>query len=687
MEELKKAVEMHQQGNLREAANICRQVLEQEPDNVNAMHLLGIMEQENGQSQAAIDLFTRALEKNPEDPILYNNLAATFMSLGELEQAEKQLQKALDIDGTQAESYSNLGRLQYRLGKLDDAEKNLQLALRVRPDYPLALNTRGLVELRQGKVEQAIKTLKKSIEVDPDIPDSHLSLGKALQRQDAPGLAIQCFENALELQGDYLEAQIALAGAQMQACLMDAASATLRKALKHNPNRPEPSVAVGDLFRIQGNFSEALQRYERAVRLQPSFAEGYLAAAELLREIGETMEASALLRDAVRLAPDQIDAQTMLAECLIEEGDTDTAASHVVTALEFEPLHALANVAHARISAARGATDQGLKQLEALLKHALARGDRTAALMARAQLLDSQGEHAAAFEAARQGNEQLRGESPRPLAPETRPLDEETLLRLREWAAAEPFEEYPEPPDDGRPEARVMVDFPFSGGDVVRRLLNEQKKLHLFRLGGTLDGLWREFVADPEQLQRLKFVGATQESRQRRQYWRTIRQHLPQGIEQEKVIDWTGLRGPLVGPLHRFFPQMKVLFLLRDPRDVVLDAFMNNRRWHPLMPMFIDVETAARSYADYMDTVCAYRDRLPDMFHTIQFEQFLKDPQQGLSTAGEWLGYEELSIDKDLMPVIDRARKQSSRWQNYAEQLQPAADILAPLVERFGYGD
>ena len=114
---------------------------------------------------------------------------------------------------------------------------------------------------------------------------------------------------------------------------------------------------------------------------------------------------------------------------------------------------------------------------------------------------------------------------------------------------------------------------------------------------------------------------------------------------------------------------------------------MNNRCWHPFMPMFVDVESAARSYVDYMETICAYQDRLPDMFHTIRFEQFLKDPQQALSAAGEWLGHWDVSVDEELTPIIDRAREQASRWQNYAEQLQPAVGVLAPLVERFGYGD
>jgi hypothetical protein len=114
---------------------------------------------------------------------------------------------------------------------------------------------------------------------------------------------------------------------------------------------------------------------------------------------------------------------------------------------------------------------------------------------------------------------------------------------------------------------------------------------------------------------------------------------------------------------------------------------MNNRRWHPFMPMFVDVETAARSYADYMDTVCTYQDRLPDMFHTIRFEELLEDPQQSLSAAGEWLGHDDLTMNEDLMSIVERARKRSSRWQNYAQQLQPTMDTLAPLAKRFGYGD
>src|SRR5438045_2558026 len=64
----------HQAGRWAEAEAIYRQVLAQCPDHVGAMHLLGVLACQTGQTDAAIDLIRRAIAINPTAAECHHNL-------------------------------------------------------------------------------------------------------------------------------------------------------------------------------------------------------------------------------------------------------------------------------------------------------------------------------------------------------------------------------------------------------------------------------------------------------------------------------------------------------------------------------------------------------------------------------------------------------------------------------------
>ena len=58
---LQKAGSLHQSGKLQQAKNIYQQILEMEPENADALHLLGLISYQFGQSETAITLIKQAL--------------------------------------------------------------------------------------------------------------------------------------------------------------------------------------------------------------------------------------------------------------------------------------------------------------------------------------------------------------------------------------------------------------------------------------------------------------------------------------------------------------------------------------------------------------------------------------------------------------------------------------------------
>ena len=68
---LQQAVLLHQKGQLSEAAALYCQILAREPGNADALHLLGVIEFQNGNPAAAIALIDRAVAVNLDQWVLF----------------------------------------------------------------------------------------------------------------------------------------------------------------------------------------------------------------------------------------------------------------------------------------------------------------------------------------------------------------------------------------------------------------------------------------------------------------------------------------------------------------------------------------------------------------------------------------------------------------------------------------
>ncbi|PWC35730.1 glycosyltransferase [Azospirillum sp. TSO22-1] len=79
---LGRAVALHQQGRLEEAAALYAQVLAQEPGNAGALHLSGVAARQSGRAAEAVLRIANAANRDPTLPGLHHNLALAVASLG-----------------------------------------------------------------------------------------------------------------------------------------------------------------------------------------------------------------------------------------------------------------------------------------------------------------------------------------------------------------------------------------------------------------------------------------------------------------------------------------------------------------------------------------------------------------------------------------------------------------------------
>lgn len=118
-EAVQSALKNLQAGNMQEAENLLKGILSVQPDNINALHFLGLVYYETKNYDLAIEYIKKALCLSPSYADAYNNLGLALKEKGELNEAIMCYQKALALKPDFKMAYDNLRNLLLYSGYID----------------------------------------------------------------------------------------------------------------------------------------------------------------------------------------------------------------------------------------------------------------------------------------------------------------------------------------------------------------------------------------------------------------------------------------------------------------------------------------------------------------------------------------------------------------------------------------
>ena len=336
-EALDLAVKQHQSGNVQEAESLYRQVLQADPKNHVALHLLGVVAFQAGKGEQACHYILESLRIHPDYAEGFSNLGLVFMHLGRLEDAVTSLKQAVRLNPRYAEAHNNLGLALQRVGKLGDAKNHWKKAIRINPECAEAHHNLGAALQQQGRLKDAVTSLKDALRVRPNYPEAYNTLGLALRMQGKLGEAVAAWETAVQQKPAFPEAHNNLGLARREQGRLDDAIISLREAVRLKPDYADGQSNLGAALKEQGLLTEAADSLLQSIRLNPNSADAYSNLSLVLLEQGRPDEAIVRLQEALRINPQFAEAHNNMGMAQREFGRLEAAIASFERALQIQP--------------------------------------------------------------------------------------------------------------------------------------------------------------------------------------------------------------------------------------------------------------------------------------------------------------------------------------------------------------
>jgi tetratricopeptide (TPR) repeat protein len=481
------------------------------------------------------------------------------------------------------------------------------------------------------------------------------------------------------------------------------ACADLEQARALTPRDPVILNALGRCRIGAGRYIDAITACEAALAENPAFAIAYYNKGCAHEQLGELNTASLDYRKALQLEPNIADALARLAGLESRRGQHADARALADRALALNPKHAIAEFAHIVSDLA----EDNFKAAEERARKVIREPETTAQARANAQsflgdALDGQGRFSEAFACYTQANSELRQIFAEQYA------DRETGRKLagrlgREFGAiskdAWQGSASPAVPKNTADGLVFLVGFPRAGTTLLGQVLAAHSRVATIVERPVLGMALREFIQTPGGLARLASLPQKDIDRHRQKFWANV-ELLGIPVRGKILIEQTPLNTLHLPLVAKLFPEAKVVFAVRDPRDVVLSCFRRQFVLNDYVYELLTLDGTACFYDETMKLASRYRECLTLPLIESRNEDLVADFEGRTRMLCDFLDLEwedtlrhfagsaaarQIATPSALQVSRGISNEGIGHWRNYAAQLDAVLPVLAPWVERFGY--
>ena len=162
---------------------------------------------EAGDIAGAESLYRELLDQQPDHVEASTALGSLLDDLGRLDEAEAVFRRLVEGDAPTASAYCNLGVMLFKQGRAAEALEALQRAVSMQPGYAIALDNLGATLAKLERYDEAEQSIRAALAVDERNPSVHNNLGTLLMRRH-DDTALACFDRALAIDPAFFDAHV-----------------------------------------------------------------------------------------------------------------------------------------------------------------------------------------------------------------------------------------------------------------------------------------------------------------------------------------------------------------------------------------------------------------------------------------------------------------------------------------------
>lgn len=477
----------------------------------------------------------------------------------------------------------------------------------------------------------------------------------------------------------------------------------LRRAAEIAPTDLSSRNALGlCLLRLERP-AEALEQFDALLKLNPSLPYAHASHGNSLLALGAISEAEASFRRALAIEPNHAIALAGLAHIASGRGAYPEARTWAERALALVPGYPDAVMSLAAAELGERQKPQAEARIRALLsdprlaplEHAYANG-----LLG--DILDAENRPPQAFAAYTACNEELQRLYAARFTGEDNALEYvRSMTRYYERARPEDWNmRAPAAPDPSGVRGHVfLLGFPRSGTTLLEVILEGHPNVvSLEEKESLIDGVL-EFMRRPEDLERLYRAPAAALAPLRAAYWQRVADAGAQ-VAGKMFVDKHPLNTLKLPLIARLFPDAKILFACRDPRDIVLSCYRHRFQMSAPIYELLSIEGAARYYDAVMQLLVRLTSALALEPCLVRHEDLVTEFAREMKRICTFLDLEWAPAMGDFaLRTKDRAVLTPStaqlvrglsteglgQWRRYRAQLALVLPMLEPWVKRFYY--
>jgi len=261
-EDIERGRSLHKSGRLEEARAIYRSVLERDPANADALHLLGVVANQQGDFHTAANLISRAIDIAPNAENYHANLGIALKGQGHYQLAQKQFEIELKGNPKHIAAHVNLGAVLQEQGKIKHAIEHYREAQELAPSHSIILNNLAAAYLELNDHDAALQVCQDALRIESNNADTHNMLGLILKNQGHLIAAIEHFNTALQVKPDSYETLQNLGTAYKELGDTDTALLCYDQALEIKADYPATHYSKGLTLLLLGRFAEAWEECE-----------------------------------------------------------------------------------------------------------------------------------------------------------------------------------------------------------------------------------------------------------------------------------------------------------------------------------------------------------------------------------------------------------------------------------------